>query len=43
VAALAAIAAKQWIEGNWHIVLGGLAGSLAGALVETWRGATRAA
>jgi 4-azaleucine resistance transporter AzlC len=37
VAALAAIAAARLIEGNWYIVIGGLAGSFAGALVETMR------
>lgn len=37
VAALVAVAAERWIEGNWYIVLGGLAGSFAGALAETLR------
>jgi 4-azaleucine resistance transporter AzlC len=36
VGALAAIAAAQLIEGNWYIVIGGLVGSFAGAVVETW-------
>ena len=36
VGALAAIATAQWIEGSWHILVGGVAGSLAGALAE-WR------
>jgi 4-azaleucine resistance transporter AzlC len=35
VAALAAIAAAKHIEGNWYIIVGGLAGSFAGALAET--------
>lgn len=35
VAALVAIATAQLFEGNWYIIAGGLAGSLAGALVET--------
>lgn len=34
VAALAAIATAQHIEGSWHILVGGLAGSLAGAFLE---------
>lgn len=34
VAALAAIATAQYVEGNWHILVGGIAGSLAGALLE---------
>ncbi|KQX35727.1 hypothetical protein ASD04_13205 [Devosia sp. Root436] len=34
VAALAAIVTAQFVEGSWHILVGGLAGSLAGALVE---------
>ncbi|KKB09492.1 AzlC family ABC transporter permease [Devosia chinhatensis] len=34
VAALAAIATAQHVEGNWHILVGGLAGSLAGAVLE---------
>lgn len=34
VAGLAAIATAQYIEGSWHILVGGLAGSLAGAFVE---------
>lgn len=37
VAALAAIATSRLVEGNWYIIVGGLAGSLAGALVETRR------
>lgn len=32
VAALVALAAHQWLPGNWYILLGGLAGSLLGAL-----------
>jgi 4-azaleucine resistance transporter AzlC len=35
VAALVAIATAQLVEGNWYIIAGGLAGSLAGAIVET--------
>jgi branched chain amino acid efflux pump len=35
VAALVALASAHWLAGQWHIVLGGLAGSLAGA----WRDA----
>ncbi|WIY54409.1 AzlC family ABC transporter permease [Devosia sp. YIM 151766] len=34
VAALAAIVTAQYIEGSWHILVGGIAGSFAGALVE---------
>lgn len=34
VAALAAIVTARLVEGNWHILFGGIAGSLAGALVE---------
>jgi 4-azaleucine resistance transporter AzlC len=37
VAGLAAIAAARLIEGNWYIVIGGLAGSFAGAVAETMR------
>lgn len=37
VAALVAIAAAMLVPGNWYIVAGGLAGSLAGAAVETAR------
>jgi branched chain amino acid efflux pump len=35
IAALVALASAHWLHGHWHIVLGGLAGSLAGA----WRDA----
>jgi len=35
VAALAAIATAKLVPGNWHIIVGGLAGSFAGALAET--------
>lgn len=38
VAALVAIAAARLIPGNWYIIIGGLAGSLAGAIVETRKG-----
>ena len=34
VAALAATLTARWVEGSWHILVGGLAGSLAGAVVE---------
>jgi 4-azaleucine resistance transporter AzlC len=37
VAALVAIATSMLVPGNWYIVAGGLAGSFAGALVETRR------
>ncbi|MHB1103021.1 MAG: AzlC family ABC transporter permease [Devosia sp.] len=37
VAALAAILTARLVPGHWHIVVGGLTGSLAGALVETRR------
>jgi len=40
VAALVAIAASKLIPGNWYIVIGGLAGSLAGAIAETRKGTT---
>lgn len=43
VAALAAIATARLIPGNWHIIVGGLAGSLSGALIETRKGAHHAA
>jgi 4-azaleucine resistance transporter AzlC len=43
IAALAAIAASRLIEGNWYIIIGGLAGSFAGAVVETMKGRTRVA
>lgn len=32
VAAAVAVAAERWLPGTWYIVLGGLAGGLAGAL-----------
>ncbi len=35
VAAAVAVAAHHWLPGQWYILLGGLAGSLAGAV---WRG-----
>lgn len=34
VAALTAIATAQFVEGSWHILVGGVAGSLAGAAME---------
>lgn len=37
VAALAAIASVRLIEGSWYILIGGLVGSLAGAIVERLR------
>ena len=43
VAALVAIAAAKLIPGNWYIIIGGLAGSLAGAIVETRKGAANVA
>jgi predicted branched-subunit amino acid permease len=43
VAALAAIATSQLIEGNWYIIVGGLVGSFAGALAETWKERRRVA
>lgn len=41
VAALVAIVAARLVPGNWYIIVGGLAGSLAGAIVETRKGARR--
>ena len=39
VAALVAIAAKRLLpDSNWFIIIGGLAGSFAGAVVETRKG-----
>jgi 4-azaleucine resistance transporter AzlC len=32
VAALVAVLASRWVEGQWYILLGGIAGSVAGAL-----------
>lgn len=32
VAALAAVAAAHWLPGKWYILLGGVAGSLAGVV-----------
>ena len=40
VAALAAIVSAKLIPGNWYIIIGGLLGSLAGAIVETRKGRT---
>ena len=37
VAALAAIASARLIEGSWYILIGGIAGSLAGAIAERLR------
>lgn len=39
VAALVAIATARLVPGNWYIIVGGLSGSLAGAMVETRKGA----
>ncbi len=38
VAAITAIACARFIEGNWYIIAGGLAGSFAGAWAETYGG-----
>ncbi len=38
VAALAAIVTAKLVPGNWSIIVGGLLGSLAGAIVETRKG-----
>jgi predicted branched-subunit amino acid permease len=35
VAGLAAILTSRLVDGSWHILVGGMAGSLAGALMET--------
>ena len=43
VGALAAIVCSRLIEGNWYIVAGGLCGSFAGALVDTFRERRRVA
>jgi len=32
VAAVVAVAAHHWLPGQWYILLGGLAGSIAGAV-----------
>ena len=37
VGGLVALLVSQLVEGNWYIIAGGLAGSLAGAFVETRR------
>lgn len=34
IAALVALASSHWLAGQWHIVLGGLAGSLVGAWLD---------
>ncbi|MFD1252221.1 MULTISPECIES: AzlC family ABC transporter permease [Devosia] len=34
VAALAAIVTQHWLQGSWHILVGGIVGSLAGAIME---------
>ena len=43
VAALVAIAASRLVEGNWYIIIGGLAGSFAGAVVESMKERTSVA
>lgn len=40
VAALAAILTAQHVDGSWHILVGGIAGSLAGAILDTRKEAT---
>ncbi len=37
VGGLVAVLVSRLVEGNWYIIAGGVAGSLAGAIVETWR------
>lgn len=37
VAALAAIFSARLIPGSWYIIIGGIVGSLAGAIAERWR------
>jgi 4-azaleucine resistance transporter AzlC len=37
VGALAALITANYIEGKWYIIVGGLLGSFAGALAETWQ------
>lgn len=39
VAALAAIVSARLVEGSWYILIGGIVGSLAGALMDRWRSA----
>lgn len=43
VGALAAIATAYYVEGKWYIIVGGLLGSLAGALAEQWQEQRRVA
>ncbi len=43
VAALAAIATARLVPGHWHVIVGGLAGSLVGAVIETRRERSNAA
>jgi predicted branched-subunit amino acid permease len=37
VGALAALLTASLIEGKWYIIVGGVVGSLAGALADQWR------
>jgi len=37
VGALAALAKASLVEGKWYIIVGGILGSLAGALADQWR------
>ena len=37
VGALLAIVTERYIPGQWYVIAGGLGGSLAGALAESWR------
>lgn len=43
VGALAAIATAYYVEGKWYIIVGGLLGSLAGALADQWQEKRRVA
>jgi predicted branched-subunit amino acid permease len=43
VAALAAIVTAKLVPGNWSIIVGGLLGSLVGALLETRKGGANVA
>jgi len=37
VGALAALVTASYLEGKWYIIVGGIVGSLAGALADQWR------
>jgi predicted branched-subunit amino acid permease len=37
VGALVAIVVARLVPGQWYVIAGGIAGSLAGAVAETWR------